>query len=452
MMIGSTIALEEHSGRHPVHRETALLRQSLFSSASAAPDPAEVWGDRIFRLDSAPVDLAHGPMGIAAPDSLAALLGLAPAGDPSPECQPPVIESPDGSPAQASLEDAAEGDDMLDHAVQLQLQALVQAFQRRQRQASLIVACSVTTAFVLTLGGLILMFSMTGPAPGDREGASPKAGTPAAKAAHRADIAPALLAPIRVHANRSAKAAPLLIRAKAEPGVTSRDEVSPDTQVILAQPGRPLALGPLLPLGSASYLLLRGLPDDAALSAGRHTGTGTWMVKGEDVAGLTLTLGQSSRGDYPAEAYLLGAEDGPQARRRMVLRVDQTPQIYAAGLGLGWSMSFPKAPEQPGKTTEAAAASETPLAETDARTPHLPGAGGIAASRRLLTDLAERGQANAAYELALTYDAEVLAKAGLDSIDGDMEIAREWYTQAAQAGHARAAQRLGTLARRRAGA
>jgi TPR repeat protein len=72
--------------------------------------------------------------------------------------------------------------------------------------------------------------------------------------------------------------------------------------------------------------------------------------------------------------------------------------------------------------------------------------------RRLLTDRAENGQADAAYELALTYDVEVLARAGIETIEGDMLTARAWYMRAAQAGHAGATRRLEMIARRPAGA
>jgi TPR repeat protein len=66
--------------------------------------------------------------------------------------------------------------------------------------------------------------------------------------------------------------------------------------------------------------------------------------------------------------------------------------------------------------------------------------------------LAERGNANAAYELALTYDMEVLAKAGIGGVDGDADKARAWYEYAAREGHAGAADRLKMLARPRDGA
>jgi hypothetical protein len=423
-MLSSTRPVAESPSRHPVHRANAMLRHALLSSASATPDPAEIWGRRMFRLEPASVDLTHGPLGITSPNSPVALQDLVLDDAPAPECQSTVTNTPDGSAPQ-SLEDASEGEDMLDDAVQQQLQTMVHAFHERQRQASLVVACSVITALVLTLGGLILLFSMTETAADHRENATSKGGSSVAR---RAAISHAVHKPIRVQVNNAAKSAPLLIHAKSEPVTPALGITNADVRIILALPGRPLALGPLLPLGSARYLLLRGLPEDATLSAGRRTGPSTWMVKGEDVAGLALTLGTSASGDYPTEAYLLGADDGPQARRRLILRVDPAPSAQER---------------------------ETTL--NDLRTVHesarnLLGQGNVVSARRILTDLAERGLADAAYELALTYDQEVLAKAGLDNIAGDMEVAQAWYAQAAQDGHTEAAQRLRTFAKRRAGA
>jgi TPR repeat protein len=168
------------------------------------------------------------------------------------------------------------------------------------------------------------------------------------------------------------------------------------------------------------------------------------MVKDMDVPGLTLTLGQDARGDYPVEVYQLDADSGPQARQRLILRIDNAPQVYAAGFGLSWPAAAPKVPQDPDAAVEADVSRE--------QAQRLLGAGDIAAARRLLTDLAEQGHADAAYELALTYDREVLAKAGLADVDSDAAIARAWYEYAARADHAGATQRLEALAKRRAGA
>ena len=43
--------------------------------------------------------------------------------------------------------------------------ALVREFQRRQRQANLLVAGSLAAAFLLTLGGFVLIAHLAGPEP-----------------------------------------------------------------------------------------------------------------------------------------------------------------------------------------------------------------------------------------------------------------------------------------------
>lgn len=426
-MISSTLPLVEQPDWHPVHRATALLRHALLSSASSRPDPAEIWGDRLYRLDPAPIEIVQGPVSMAPPASLPALLGLLPVEE-SAACQSPVTYGNDVSAPDAPVMDTSGEDEMLDRTTQLQLEGLVQAFYRRQRQASLLVAGSIAAAFVLTFGGLILLFSMIGPGPDERKDAAPKDGTSVARAAQRAEIMAPLFQPIRVRTNRSAKTAPLLIHAKAELPVADRGPS--DARVIRATSKRPLALGPLLPLRSAGYLMLRGLPLEAELSAGRQTGTGTWMVKAQDVTDLTLTLGNGAAGDYPLDVYLLDASSGPQARHRLVLRVDQTPQ-------------------EPVSETRPAPASRIDAGALHERAKILLGKGDFAAARRLLTRLAENGHADAAYELALTYDREVLDQAGIHGIDSDNAIASAWYEYAAKEGHAGAVQRLKALARRR---
>lgn len=422
---------------HPVHQATALLRQALMNSSAPSPDPAEIWDDSAFAVTSAPASLAYGPVSITYPTSFAT---FPPIDNQTVPCQPHVTQAND-------VGAASEGDDMLDAAAQLQLNALVEAFYRRQRQASLIVACSVAAAFALTFA-LVLLFSADEPASVGRKDTAPQKATSLV----RAISGPEVTAALRVRSNKSAKTAPLLIRAKAEGGIPPLTQPALEARVIHATPGRPLALAPLLPADSTGYFLLRGLPEETELSAGRRTSPGAWMVKGADAPSLTLTVDGGTSGDYPLEVYLLGTESGPQARQRLVLRIDQEPlKVYAAGLGLGWSMAFSGAPSaseaQPGATpavsTEGA---------TRAQAQRLLGEGDVAAARHILTGLAEHGQADAAYELALTYDGEVLAKAGVEGVAGNLDTARAWYELAAREGHAGAAQRLQMLPRPRGGA
>jgi len=76
-----------------------------------------------------------------------------------------------------------------------------------------------------------------------------------------------------------------------------------------------------------------------------------------------------------------------------------------------------------------------------ARASELLSHGDVAAARLLLRRAAQRDNAQAALELAGTYDATVLRRFGSFS-DADPAQAREWYRKAAQLGSADAAERL----------
>ena len=169
------------------------------------------------------------------------------------------------------------------------------------------------------------------------------------------------------------------------------------------------------------------------------------MVKGEHVPALTLALGKTAAGDYPIEVYVLAAGDGPQARRTFVLRVEPPVQAYAAGAGRNWASGLldvvPSA-----HAAEPTAAAPANAAVLHDRAQELLDIGDIAAARLLLLHLAERGDGEAAYELARTFDREMLAKLGARGLDGDPAQARGWYQLASQDGNAKAAERLKILA------
>ncbi len=94
-MISSTLPLVEQPNWHPVHRANALLRQALLTSAAPRPDPAEIWGERMYRLDPAPIELVNGPVSMAPPATLQTLLGLLPVDEDIAACQSPVTYAND---------------------------------------------------------------------------------------------------------------------------------------------------------------------------------------------------------------------------------------------------------------------------------------------------------------------------------------------------------------------
>lgn len=255
-MTGSTLPESDaafqapHSG-HPVHRATASLEQALHSpaDASSVTGPFEAPAVRLAPSQIRPADRASdttrpeaSPIGFF---ELRQDLGDARA-----RCQPPVIDRVDVSVLDASGAQDEDKDDMLDYAAHAQLRGLVNAFHHSQRQASLIVAGSIGAALALTLCGLLIVFSATSsdtpgpaktPAQDDVSSVSPEI--------HHATATGPTLEPIQVN--------------------TISDGVS-EVKFIKAQAGRPLALGPLLPLGVARYVLLRGLPEHDALGWAPH--------------------------------------------------------------------------------------------------------------------------------------------------------------------------------------
>jgi hypothetical protein len=344
---------EEQPDWHPVHRANALLREALQSTTESfetlqAQYSVESLSNAI-QSTMQRVEITYPtPLATRFEDlddeaktisCLEALIGPVQheAGQP-PDFEADIANLPapveqDGRPAELPAEiwddadagkdlELLESDDLIEPEVQLSpgqvhMRSLLGEFRRRQRYVSLLVAASVATAVLLTLGGVVLIVSLTSPAVSDDPARlrstsavwqQPASGT----AANGLSLA---------SANRAAKSEPLT--GPAQTDIAPHQSMA--SQTILAATGRQIAFGPLLPVSPARYLLIRGLPPEAALSTGRLSGTGTWMVKGDKIADLTLSLGQAATGDYPVEVYCLDTGDGPQARRSFVLRV--TPSL-----------------------------------------------------------------------------------------------------------------------------
>jgi hypothetical protein len=465
---------------HPVHRANAVLRAALLSSTSAS-DPAED-PHGVDSLSRAIQTVMQGPVSITFPKSLAERLEALEVDDAFPTFALPMREAPfarhdssgglgsrGGLSASDALSPEAHGllplesgwDEALaaldpDEAEaleaaslarvpqvipQIHVQALLTEFRRRQRHASLLVAGSIATAILLTVGGLLIIAQMAVPRPIDGDNRPTLRSTSVAWQRPVQAGAGSGLEFAVVSANRAAKGEPLLVPKLAEP-------TEPAAQVILAASDRAIAFASLLPSSPAGYLLIRGLPATATLSAGRQSESGTWLVKGDYVSDLTLTMGQAAPGDYPIEVYVLQSGDAPQARRSLVLRVEAPAQPYTYATyapDMGWASALLD-------VVPAAQAAEAPaIAPAEAKLLHdraqrLLQEGDIAAARLLLLHLAERGEGDAAYDLARTFDRDALTELGAKGMDGDPARAHRWYERAAQDGNAKATERLKILA------
>ena len=469
---------------HPVHRANAVLRAALLSSTSAS-DPAED-PHGVESLSRAIQTVMQGPVSITFPKSLAERLEALEGDDAFPSFALPLRGGPferhdpngglgsrGGLSASDALSPEAHGllslesgwdeagaaldpdeAEALEAASlarvpqvipQIHVQALLTEFRRRQRHANLLVAGSIATAILLTVGGLLIIAQMAVPRAIDGDNRPALRSTSVAWQRPVQAAAGSGLEFAVVSANRAAKGEPLPVPKFAEP----TEPAAPAAQVILAASGRAIAFASLLPSSPAGYLLIRGLPATARLSAGRQSESGTWLVKGDYVSDLTLTMGEAAPGDYPIEVYVLQSGDAPQARRSLVLRVEAPAQPYTTyatyAPDMGWASALLD-------VVPAAEAAEAPaIAPAEAKLLHdraegLLHEGDIAAARLLLLHLAERGEGDAAYDLARTFDREALTELGAKGMDGDPERAHRWYERAAQDGNAKATERLKILA------
>jgi hypothetical protein len=358
-MFSSSTPSADQPDWHPVHRANALLHSALLGAPSAAPSEEL----KRIKLDAPWGGLIVEPAEITYPRSLTERLNAFARREESiaasrhemragPKLKPEAADIPlhnlAGGVWNNPDEDADAGplnaETQLDQAFrmvapQAHVEALVHEFYRRQRRATLLVAGSLVAAVVLTFGGFLLIGSLV--AHGTRTGDNWSAHSTSVAWKGPVGFAPARIQLAAVGANRAAKGQPLLIPAVAHVSAPSFGETTPGAHVILASAGRPLALGPLLPPSHARYLFIRGLPAEAALSAGRRSSSGAWFVKDEEVQDLALSVGDAAKGDYPVDIYTLESGDAPQARRSLVLRVEaEQEQSYQPAPTMDWASAL----------------------------------------------------------------------------------------------------------------
>ena len=451
-MIGSTPPWDGDPGSQPRRPPSARVRSGFSSSAAIA---AKRWGPskgspspRIEAAMSEALREATFPRSLTAHlkalasdnDELASFLGdLASAVRPEYDIGLDVSDS-EAFAAGLPLEPRASRP-----ASQAHVQALVHAFHRRQRQASMLVAGCVATSFVLTLVGIATLASFAGRSPTDAEPVS-KNSTSVAWQRPQPATPPIMLILASATPDRAG-----LVRARAatgnaetplDAGATPQESNNSVPKLVLMPAGRPLALSSLLSQRQARYVLLRGLPSEAMLSAGQRNPSGAWIVKDKDLGQLTLSIEGNAGGDYPVEVYALGAGSLPQGRQRLVFRV-QPARGQPAALDTNWAAPLRQmALTSAGRPEAAVTIDPSPLM---ARAMRLLGEGDIAAARLLFECLADLEQGDAAYGLGRTFDPQALAELGARGMGAD-RTALNWYEYASETRSSMATERLKILA------
>jgi len=459
-MTGSTTPCRAEPGLQPLRPPRARYYSELASSAAIAAKRWEATARSRYPQFDKDVSHARGDtFDIALPRSLADRLKALTSDDDelatflddlASVARPEYGSSLDASDCEAYAAGLPLEPKASTPAPQAHVQALVRDFRRRQRRASLLVAGCIATSFVLTFVGIAALASFAGRAPANAEPLT-RNYTSVAWQRPQLDSAPAKLILASATPNRTGKNEPLPVPAPTidvssplTAALTPQESSNTTPKLILMTAGRPLALAPLLSQRQARYVLVRGLPNEAKLSAGQRNPTGAWLVKDKDLGQLTLSIGGSASGDYPVEVYALGtSRDAPQARQRLVFRVAPALRPTAA-----LDTSAPPAllnMELMSRPQPEAAVTGNP-APLMARAMRLLGEGDIAAARLLFLHLADQGESEAAYELARTFDAQALTELGARGMGADRTRAVNWYERASETGSIKAAERLKTLA------
>ena len=211
---------------------------------------------------------------------------------------------------------------------------------------------------------------------------------------------------------------------------------------VVGFPSRPIALSIVLPkpLGETdAFLSIGGLPDGAQLSAGTRMASGFWMLRFDDIEGLTLKLPDSAPAEIQAEAAIL-RQDGAKSFERNF-------RISTANQGRA---SAPEASSQP-ERAPAPTTIDLPKMAPDAEKALLGRAnvlleqGDISAARLMLEHGAVKGCVECGFKLAQICDPLYLSKLDVWGVQPDIEKALRWYAWSARYGHPKASEAHGKL-------
>lgn len=256
---------------------------------------------------------------------------------------------------------------------------------------------------------------------------------------------------------------------------------SPPALVVSAQiwlsPGSERALDVKVVPGDAippsAMIVIRGVPQGIRFSEGRPFGPGVWVIPVGRLANLTVQTPADAGGGGTLELALTSLEGTPiaEARTSVILMPatknpagpaptvgrSEAPAAITGGLARELSpppQALPTPPQTPPTPPPALPRPAEPpnkaalviLLEKGRESARL---GNIQHARQFYLRAAEKGLAEAALALAMTYDPDELARLkGVNDVRPDPDLARKWYEKAGELGSQEAAARLTQLGQR----
>lgn len=227
----------------------------------------------------------------------------------------------------------------------------------------------------------------------------------------------------------------------------------------------PISVIPADKTFSNTLLLIKGLPSSIALSKGRLFPSGIWALRVDEVIGLEIETPPESNSSSPIIVSLVTLEGTTLAVANANLVITEEfitepaaiavqndpPSTATTAYAAAPTRSVPIEQEEP---KNAPPLVFDPDDEREIELLMTKGqenlrTGNIEVARLFFTRAAEKGWAEAALAVARTYDEEELKKVtGVVGEVGDLELAREWYEKARELGSVAAVQELQKLGQR----
>jgi len=228
-------------------------------------------------------------------------------------------------------------------------------------------------------------------------------------------------------------------------------EPSVPTEFYVRVGGSPDALPP------SSYIRIENLPVAVTLSDGQKTATGAWVVPISALEGLRVTVPAGIRRGSEFVIDLVAGDGSVLAERTVALDVARavaaTPDkkendapvpptvITASAVSVATAPTAESAPASPSDRKSMVPVRPTLTREERAQADKLLSRGdrhvtdgNIAIARQFFTRAAELGLPIAAWRMAETYDPTVLARANVRGLVPDPVQARKWYERALELG------------------
>jgi TPR repeat protein len=194
--------------------------------------------------------------------------------------------------------------------------------------------------------------------------------------------------------------------------------------------------------GNADHGVLRivGVPPSCSLNRGFLT-AGAWFVSLDDVKNLALLAPKNFKGSLVLTVNLIQAPDREPVSWEVPLKISagssasQRPVAAEKPIAKKEDIAPPLVPATPSQNDRLQLERARKLLEDN----------DVASARLVLKRLARANIADAAFELAQTYDPDILQTVQTSGHAVDLKKARKWYMRAAQLGHPKATKRASEL-------